>query len=645
MFFKKRKKDEDDEDESLDAAKPTREEKAQAKAELKAKKQAEKEARAEAKREAKENPPPKLSKEEKAQAKADAKAKKQAEKDIKAEAKKRAKEAAAKEPKADKKKGEKKSKTGKAGSVKPPKNKFLKGPRFVLFVGDEGTILLYLKGNVVLSRQFVPDASEQNLEELKTSLDKDTKAPLSIVIDSLDQTYVQQTLPPVSSMSVKKLMKRRLERDFGANDIKGSILLGRETTGRKDWNFLMVSIEKSRQMTLWLEFVYTLPNRFIGIYLVSVESEIILKNLDRAMGVPKGGTGSKWKFFVSHNKVGGFRQVILRDDRIIFTRMAQPIGESTPEVIAGNIEQEMQSTIEYMKRLSFDPGSGLDIYIIAGSAVKPVIDKSKFPGTNFTIMTPFEAAGYLGIEGATQPTDQFGDVILAATISASPKHILMLSTPESKKTDNLFMILKGQRIAAVLAMLGILGFAGSIVDDIYTLYEASSDLEDTERQHQQKLDSLRAEIKRSDLDVDKTGDIIELYQLLDQEKVSPLDFIAKAESVIALPVKVKAMEWNVDEKGFMTSPPAPAGAPPVKPKLQVVFTLEFPQVTTLEVWRVVSRKFLADMKAVFKGYDISFTRVPSQFTETEKMDLSFDAPAKAPVANDNNEVQLVMKEL
>src|SRR4051812_48705739 len=86
---------------------------------------------------------------------------------------------------------------------KPSKLKrpgFLSGTRFVFFIGDEGTILLHIKKNAVLSRQFVPDGGEQNLEELRASLQKDTKAPISLVIDSMDQSYTQQTLPPVSKM-------------------------------------------------------------------------------------------------------------------------------------------------------------------------------------------------------------------------------------------------------------------------------------------------------------------------------------------------------------------------------------------------------------------------------------------------------------
>jgi hypothetical protein len=71
-----------------------------------------------------------------------------------------------------------------------------KGQKFILLIGDEGAILVYLKDNAVQSRHFVPDASPQNLEELQQAFAVDTKAPLIIVIDTMDQSFVQQTLPP-----------------------------------------------------------------------------------------------------------------------------------------------------------------------------------------------------------------------------------------------------------------------------------------------------------------------------------------------------------------------------------------------------------------------------------------------------------------
>ena len=61
--------------------------------------------------------------------------------------------------------------------------KAVSGNRFALFIGDEGTILIYIKDNTVQSRQFVPDASEQNLKELRSSLEDDPKAPILMIVE------------------------------------------------------------------------------------------------------------------------------------------------------------------------------------------------------------------------------------------------------------------------------------------------------------------------------------------------------------------------------------------------------------------------------------------------------------------------------
>ena len=217
------------------------------------------------------------------------------------------------------------------------------GTKFALFLGDEGAILVYMKGATVLSRQFAPDAEEANLKVFQDVLSQDKRAPLYFIIDTMDQVFVQQTLPPVSSLSVGKLIKRRLDRDFGANDIKGALKMGREQTGRKDWNFLMVSVERTPYISSWLDFAAELPNRFAGIYLFSVEGERIIRYFEKAFSTPQDDGVSRWKLLVSHNKVGGFRQVILRDGRMVFTRMTQPIGDPTPEVIAGATMHPAQS--------------------------------------------------------------------------------------------------------------------------------------------------------------------------------------------------------------------------------------------------------------------------------------------------------------
>jgi hypothetical protein len=496
-----------------------------------------------------------------------------------------------------------------------------KGTKFVLFLGDEGAILVHIKDNAVQSRRFVPNASENNLEELSQTFSQDPRAPLVLVIDSMDQSFMQQTLPPVSAISVNKLIRRRLERDFAGNDIKGAILLGREKTGRRDWNFLMVALEKSPQLTVWLNYIQELPNRFLGVYLASVESELLVKNLERAIGV-KPADEAEWKFFVSHNKVGGFRQVIMRNGRIIFTRLAQPIGDSNAEVVAGGIEQEMLSTIEYMKRLSFSPPSKLDIYIITSAGIKAAIDPTKFGANAVHMLTPYEVAGYLKIEGAAQPTDQFGDVVMASSVGLNKKHVLRLSVPQMRRIDQCYQLIAYQRLAITLVLLGMFGYMGYVGYSIYTLFNDNAALTQKRDGFQNDLDLLRQSIKESKLNVEKASDLIDLYQQIGKEKASPLPFLRKFEALSRAPVWVKSLEWSLTADAKSAKSGGIVSGDADQLYISAVVTLEFPQeASDPKSFRALTKKILADFREQFLGYEVNYSTQFENTKESEKLEI------------------------
>ncbi len=476
--------------------------------------------------------------------------------------------------------------------------------------------MIHLRGKSVISRHFVPDASEQNLEEFRQAMQSDSKAPLMMVIDSMDQSYVQQTLPPVSSLGVGKLIKRRLDRDFGGNDIKGALVLGREKTGRKDWNFMMIAQERSPQLNLWLDFAESLPNRFEGIRLVSVEVEQILRELDKIRGIKKKDPKPEWKFFVSHNKVGGFRQVILRHGRMVLTRLAQPLADANPEVVAGSIEQEMLSTIEYMKRLSFNAQSGLEVVLIASQAIKQAVDCRKLGASTVQSYTPYELSQKFGIEGATQPTDQFGDVLLAALIGSNRKHILPLDVPQFKKVNQYYQLLTIQRLVASLMVVGMLGLSMMSAIDIVSMDGDIEKLTGDKAANQRTLTALREEIKRTNLDVEKATDLIDLYKQLGTEAGDPFEFIEKLKPLITPPLALKSIDWQISQTrpavgGETSAPGAAAVAPPMAAPGQdsrwilVNLTIELPGLVSDTQKRiVVINKIINDFGAQLPGYQI-----------------------------------------
>ena len=109
-----------------------------------------------------------------------------------------------------------------AKPVKAPKSKS-KAKRFVLIVGDEGSILVSMQGAKVIRRLFAPSAQPSHSEAMVDLMKGNPSAPIYVLMDVMDQQYLPQTFPPVSSLSVGGLVKRRLERDFQPDDFKGSL--------------------------------------------------------------------------------------------------------------------------------------------------------------------------------------------------------------------------------------------------------------------------------------------------------------------------------------------------------------------------------------------------------------------------------------
>ena len=532
---------------------------------------------------------------------------------------------------------------GKRGANSPQKKKYFRatsGAKYALIIGDDGAILIYIEGNVVQSRNFIAHASEENLKEFESILSKNNKAPIFIVIDSMDQSFIQQSLPPISPLGVKKLIKRRLDRDLGADVIKGYVLLERDSSGRRDWNFLMVSLENSPNLNLWFDFIDRVDNRINGIYLLSVEAENVIKSIDLAIGLPrrdkKNPDISRWKFFVSHNKVGGFRQVILKDDRIIFTRLTQPVGDVTAEVVAGNIEQEMASTVEYMKRLSFNLQQGLDIYVVASTEINKAMDLSRILATNIYKFTPFEVSEILGITGAAQPSDQFGDVVMSSYIACSKVHRLVLSLPKTLKVNNLYNMVRYQRTFVGLAVLGMLSYGGMLGLGLMQKYTEIENLQQRKIIQQRKLDEINAEITKSGIDIQKVSDTVALYQQLVSESQSPLELLPRIRNAIIASVTIREISWQ----GVVLPDPA---ANVTGNAENVSLLLRFPEISgTDEAFKAVAKKILRDVRAGLPEYVVTYTKLPDALSKTSEAGEIVFADKQAPVEIENNNLEATL---
>lgn len=492
--------------------------------------------------------------------------------------------------------------------------------RFVFIIGDEGAILVFMEGKTVLKRLFSPSADIENIATFRQMLEANPHTPIFMLVDMIDQSYVKHTLPPVTKLSVQRLIKRRLERDFGPEDITGALPLGREKGGRKDWNYMLISVAGSPQLMQWLDFVLELENPFEGLYLVPIEAATFVSELSKK-SLAKNATS--WQLLVCHNKISGFRQVIFKDGRLTFTRLAQPINDTSPEVVAGNIEQEIGNTIEYLKRLSYSEDEGIDCFLIVASEIKRYIESSKIRARNVVTLTPFEASELLSLNKALQPEDHYADVVFASFFGASPKKILPL---QSTFSGILFKYRK--RIKMSLVAASILG--GLLL--VFTAFTAMEIIPKTEEINtlETQLRSISALIQESNKKVDslpketdRMEDMVFLHKVFSTNKEQAMQFIKDFKIAASNDIIVKKISWKDNTKMEDVFNKLPL-------QITIDMDVEFTNTTgTVDAFAQKARAFFDRARSTFPQYIMTYSKLPSIIDQAQAFRAEFKDSANA----------------
>jgi hypothetical protein len=501
------------------------------------------------------------------------------------------------------------------------------GRRFVLIIGDEGAILILMQGVKVIRRLFAPSAQASHSEAMIEIMKMNPGAPVSILADVIDQQYVPHSFPPVSSLSVGGLVKRRLDRDFQPEDLKGSLSLGRDKAGRKEWKYLLIALTKTPLMSEWINVLVELPNELKGIYLVPVEAVNYVALLNKKFGNDKP---RPWQLLISHNKISGFRQVVMHDGKLIFTRVSQAIDDAIPAVIAGNIEQEIINTVEYLKRLEFSDSANLDATVIISHDVISSLDLKRFGFGYAEAFTPLQIAEGLGLEQAALSADRFGDVVMAAGFAVNKKHVLRFSNAYIEKLNKLYFAQIGIRGFAALCVLALLGLSVLTVATIVGDYGAIGDAERKVNQMKPDLLKTQASVNGLNNDVAFKSAVVATYDAYVKNAMKPEDFVAAIAPFITQRQRITEFKWEWNDK-----PVAAGAAAPALP-LTVTLNVDFSGGgNTLDVVDKAATDMLDAMKTQLSQYEVTAEPFPWQKIETptEGVALELSSPNSKVVPN------------
>jgi hypothetical protein len=528
----------------------------------------------------------------------------------------------------------------------------------VYLIGDDGSILVYIEGGVVQRRLFAASPDRQHTKSFIDLMNDYPHTPIYMLVDILDQSYVKHALPPVTPLGLNKLVSRRLDRDFAKEDIKGALNLGREKKGRKDWNFLLISISASSGLQGWLDLVLDLPNRFAGIYLVPVECEQILTKLAKIVynpalsdqNIPVEAASPKrriqlkssikaskepvaetprWQLLFSHHKVGGFRQVVLKDGKLIFTRMTQESEGSTAAITAGNIEQEVLNTIEYLKRLSLSETSSLDLFFIVSQEIKAHLSRDRMPCNQAYIFTPHEAAELFQLKQAVLSADRYGDMVIATAFGVSKRHRLKLNPTYAVKLDTLYNGLTALRGSAALIALTCFVYIAISLIAIPTYLFKTQQLRDQEKDKKaryEELNNIDAEFSET---AEEVSDMVMLHKMVSEERFDVIKSIAQTANIVTDSHSLSSWEWTIKNLlGDAKDPTMPTESLPAELTITFKTKITYSSNLVKDVTRE-RNEFYSQIKDVFSDFTLDESSLANTQTNTLKFSLEDTAEKKS----------------
>jgi hypothetical protein len=518
--------------------------------------------------------------------------------------------------------------------------------RFLVSIGEEGVVLAYLLDGKVQHKLFVRKIDEKDTEKLFEIFAKDKQAMVSIYIDTLDQAYILKSLPGVNSIAINKVAKKQLDREVPEGYLKALLQVGRSNIARKDWLYVFISTAFEGKIKTWIDYFIQFPNVIEGIYFLPVEVGAVMdrlhrkklaegplkeKLLNQLRGLFQQNTTStigNWSLFIAQHKSGGFRQIVFQGNKVIFTRLLDNINDPNPQVVAGNIEQEIVNALEYLSRIA--PGSSIGeviVHIAIASDISKMIRKNKLQTKQINIYTPYELAKELDCSTSVGEKDRFSDPLLLAAIAKYGQNIIKLHTPLTKKVYNFTrtvnVIAQGMKALAPIILLialylGIRGIS-------YT--QTANAIQSTIEVQKQQLDARR---QLHDQEVAKVPDIKKIYEIVEFHNYFKAEggdkifgIINSLARIMPTYMAIKKISWKYKDPRYFKKREAANGSPLTSQEqeenFEVILNLSFVHNGNYEDLQGNYNKYVESLKKSFEKCTIRVSKLPADIAFSDAM--------------------------
>lgn len=421
--------------------------------------------------------------------------------------------------------------------------------KILLLVGDEGATVLYFRKGVLDSRFFLASPGGVNSDKLKNILKEDPSLIVQVFLDHADQVYDPKILPITSTFGVDGIALKRLGKTVPHSYLRSAQKVCKlSNANMRDWLVSNIYCAYESPVIDWIEFLLPYQVVIEGIYFMPLEVGAVASELNALFD----NKGNEWLILISQTRVGGCRLSVYRGDKVILSRVINNLMLESSEVSAGNIEVEVNNTIEFLRRLTLDNALQFNLLLMIDDKVEKLLRAEQMHCERIKSLTVLQVSNLFGFENLVAENEKYLDQLLLSMLFKRTL-ISTLHTSETLRSYNLHKFTNYAVKIAMIASLSVLIMAGYLCIDIYdkvreiSLYNKNISLVENElRTIKAKTEVLKSSVKNS-IQLDRVSEIVDMYLFLTKNHVSPNQFISEIGPYIDDKKLLTSLQWSFND--------------------------------------------------------------------------------------------------
>ncbi len=486
---------------------------------------------------------------------------------------------------------------------------------YVLNIGDDNVVLTRLVDKQVANAWLGSPDPAMAHEELGEALAEDPKCRLSVIIDTLDQSFKEEEIPKVNILDRRKVLARHINMAFPGANLRGARLV--KETEKRTLIYELASVPLDGRIPGWVDFIESLPNEKGGYFSIAPENVDIVGALTPKDAPPPEEGKTSWRHLIGINVTGGLRQIIEKNGRLALTRLTQaPPPETPPAEFADMISRDFKATITYIRRLGYQVGDALDLVVLTTAENKTILQDLDWESArSVSVYTPYEAGALLELGSIGREDQAFCDVLHAAWFASKRRPTLPLTRSLAfgdTKDDIRELAYFAAPYAAGLIAASVLGWAGWTTYRLLDFQGRNAPLEVQLAQLRSNLSQERVRLGGLPYEAKRVRNVLEVDAALDLGKV---DIVPSLHGIFeALQGDAIVTDFKFTAGGDSPGTPGTPGTPAAGPKAEYLVTAKMRLaeiVVTAEEAVTVARRLETRLNASFgKGFSVVMTLEP-----------------------------------